>query len=277
MSSRRNDGIRAVVVPRRSGDESNRLSAYRLAATVVSILALLQPGCHEASLRPDTRSGTPETGTHEVPEITSGQVSGEIVYVGSSTIANFLREAEPAYGKVRFLIDTEGESAGGEETIQDEGADLAGIAAQPEPRTFEADLQVRLLGTDTLGVLVHPDNIVTNITLDQLKQLFTGGITNWKALGGRDLEVVPLVVNPRSATRKVFRTLVLGSEDFIDAREVVPDSDMPRIVEAEPGAIGVVSSSFLCSGGFVRVLSIEGQAPLGSNLDYPLVRPLYLV
>ena len=239
------------------------------AALVTTWLALFLFGCTDVSPRPDP----PQKASQETP----AKSPQTIVYVGSSTIANFLREAEPAYGKVRFAMDTEPESLGGEEAIQDGLTDLAGVAAEPEPRTLAGGVQATLLATDTLAVLVHPANPITNLTLDQLKQLFTGGVRNWKELGGRDLDVVPLVVSERSATRKVFRSLVLGSEDFVNARVVRPDADMPRTIEAEPGAIGAVSSSFLCSGGFVRVLSIDGEAPLTSNLEYPIVRPLYLL
>ena len=70
---------------------------------------------------------------------------------------------------------------------------------------------------------------------------------------------------------------VLGGAEPAGARVVRPDSRMAMEVEAEPGAIGAISHSFLCSGGEVRVLRVEGEPPFPDNEAYPITRPLYLL
>ncbi|MFQ5928147.1 MAG: hypothetical protein ACE5MK_00495 [Acidobacteriota bacterium] len=57
-------------------------------------------------------------------------------YAGSSTIAHFIRDVEPVYGQVRFVLDTEPESVGGELAILEGRADLAGVAGHPKPETL---------------------------------------------------------------------------------------------------------------------------------------------
>jgi phosphate transport system substrate-binding protein len=201
-----------------------------------------------------------------------------LLYIGSSTVANFLQEAEPVYKRAKFVLDTLPESAGGERAIQDRNADLAGVAWDPLEETLERGVRATLIGTDTIALAVNERNPVTQLSLAQLRGIFTGRIRNWKEVGGLDMEVVPMIVGPESATRFVFRARALGGEDYVPtARVISPDSRVPMEVEAEPGAIGTISFSFLCAGGVVRVLSVGGSAPLPTSLDYPIARPLYLL
>jgi phosphate transport system substrate-binding protein len=213
------------------------------------------------------------------PEFAS--VPGEIptiLYVGSSTIANFITDAERAYGRARFAIDPVPESLGGERAMQDGNADLAGVAWDPMEETLAMGIQATLIGTDTIALVVNEKNPVTELTLAQLRGIFTGRIKNWKEVGGQDLEIRPMVVGRESATRTVFRVLALGGEAYAPhAKVVTPDSHMPMEVEAEPGGIGTISFSFLCAGGVVRVLTIEGEGPLPGDLEYAIIRPLYLL
>ena len=200
-----------------------------------------------------------------------------MLYVGSSTIANFLREAEPVYGKVKFVLDTVPESVGGEAAVRERLCDLAGTAMEPAEETRAEGVQVTLLGTDTIAVLVHPTNPLSNITITDLRRVFTGSVTNWKEIGGPNRPLVPMIVGPKSATGIVFRTLVLQSDDYAGCRLVTPDPEMPKEVEEEPGAIGILSFSFACASGAVKLLRVDGQPPAPSNLGYPLVRPLHLL
>lgn len=198
-------------------------------------------------------------------------------YTGSSTIAHFIRDAEPAYGKVRFTLNTEPESAGGELALLSGEADLAGVATQPSPDTLKNGVKVTLLGYDAIAVVVHPKNPITGLTRDQLRDIFTGKVRNWKELGGPDLAIRPYIVGPASATRKVFRSAILGEADYGGCEVVQPDSAMPMKVEAEAGAIGQVSFSFLGNCGHVKVLAVDGQPASASNANYPISRPLYLL
>jgi phosphate transport system substrate-binding protein len=200
-----------------------------------------------------------------------------LVYVGSSTVANFLREAEPVYRRVRLTLDTLPESVGGERAIQEKEVDLAGVAFEPSDETLALGVRAELIGTDVIAVAVNESNPVSDLSLEQLKGIFTGKIRSWKEAGGPDLPVHPFVVAEESATRHVFRALVLDGEDFAGCEVVRPDSNLPMMVEAEPGGIGAISHSFLCSGGVVRVVRVGGEPALPDNEKYPISRPLYLL
>jgi phosphate transport system substrate-binding protein len=246
--------------------------------TLALLLAGTSAGC--GSTRDTSQAPPPGAGT--APD-TSAKTSPAaempaLLYVGSSTIANFMHDAERPYGKARIIVDSVPESLGGERAIQDGNADLAGVAWEPLEETLAMGIEATFLGTDTIALVVNEKNPVTKLGLEQLRGIYTGKIRNWKELGGPDLEIVPLAVGRESATRSVFRALALGGEPYApSARIVTPDSDIPMEVEAEPGAIGTISYAFLCAGGVVRVLNIEGAQPLPEDTDYPIVRPLHLL
>jgi len=250
--------------------------AHRRQATLhLHILVMLGFSWGCSATRETGNEGAP--GTHSKEKSVPGEVP-TILYVGSSTIANFIADAERLYGRARFAIDSVPESLGGERAVQDGNADLAGVAWDPMEETLAMGVHATLIGTDTIAVVVNEKNPVTGLSRAQLRGIFTGRIKNWKEVGGQDLEILPMIVGRESATRAVFRVNALGGDAYTThAKVVTPDSHMPMEVEAEPGAIGTISFSFLCSGGVVRVLSIEGQQPLPEDLEYSIIRPLYLL
>ena len=200
-----------------------------------------------------------------------------IRYVGSSTIAHFIRDAEPVYGDAQFVLDTEPESAGGEIAILEGRADLAGVAGIPQPETLEQGVEATVIGQDAIAVVVNRANPIVDLGRSQLKDIFTGKARNWKELGGPDLTVHPYIVSAASATRKVFRSAILREADYDGCEVVRPDTGMLARIEAEPGAIGQISFSFLGSTATVKALRVEGQEPVSTNPSYPITRPLYLL
>jgi phosphate transport system substrate-binding protein len=198
-------------------------------------------------------------------------------YVGSSTIGQFIRDAESPYGRVDFQLDTEPESAGGELAILEGRADIAGVAGEPREATLAAGVTATLVGHDAIAVIGHPGNGVASLSTDELAAIFTGRVTNWSQLGGADMLVRPFVVGPASATRKVFRAAVLGEADYAGCDLVRPDSEMVQRVAAHEGAIGQISLSFLDKRCAVEVLAVDGATPQRAHSGYPITRPLYLL
>lgn len=201
----------------------------------------------------------------------------QLHYVGSSTVANFLRDAEPIYGRDRFVLSTEPESAGGEQAILEGRCDLAGIAGRPRPSTLERGVTATLLGRDAIAILVHSDNPIDGLSLAQLRGVYTGEISNWKELGGPDLPIRALMVGPDSATLNVFRSAVHGEVPLSGYETVRPDSAIIDRVREDPSAIGPISLSFYSAVSRVKRLAIDGEEPLPTNGDYAITRPLYLL
>lgn len=207
----------------------------------------------------------------------SGGPPATIRYVGSSTVAQFLSDAEPVYGRARFVIDSAPESEGGEKAVVEGKTDFAGIANQPKPETLRAGVVSTLIGRGAIAVIVHTQNPVNNLSLAQLRGIFTGQIRNWKEVGGPDLAIQPFIVGPESATRKIFRSRVLGDADYVGAKEVQPDRDIIDAVAATPSGVGQIGFAFLNGTTGVRAVAVDGEEASVTNFQYPITRPLYLL
>ena len=198
-------------------------------------------------------------------------------YVGSSTVARFLRDASVSNPSVRFRFDTAPESLGGERAIAERRCELAGTADIPSPETMRGGVRAVHFGNDAIAVIVHSDNPLHGLSSEQLRAVFTGEVGDWAELGGASGSIRPLVTAADSATHRVFRRVVLGGTDYAGCEVVQPDEEIVARVAADRGAIGQISFAFLPRGNGVRALAVDGTTPTVTNFDYPIVRPLYLL
>lgn len=177
-------------------------------------------------------------------------------------------------------------------TIGGAGAD-AGFRAAVEGRaTFggvarelTADEEARVgghevIGYDVMGVFVHAGNPVKSLTLAQLKEIFTGRVTNWKQVGGLNqlITVYSEKLAGGRATVRAFKDMVLGGESYGPLKELEDAVDCLRDVATDAGGITASSLSFAIPG--VTALSVDGTAPTRGAVQsgaYPLKRPLILV
>jgi len=134
---------------------------------------------------------------------------------------------------------------------------------------------------DALVVIVHPENPVQSLSLDQVREVYTGEITNWAALGGPDL---PIELYTRqgvmSGVGHTIRKYVFGdpNREFGASVEVKSSGPLEKAIEAKPTAIGITGISSARKRN-VKVLSLNGKQPTYDNIkngDYLLYRPLYL-
>lgn len=202
----------------------------------------------------------------------------QLQYIGSSTVGQYMREAAKVYTTVEFDINTEPESGGGEMATAAGRTDLGGVARDVKPEILAKGVKTFLIGKDAIGVLVHPDNPVSELSFDQLRGIFSGTITNWKELGGPDLTIDVYLVNPQSATRSVFQAVVMGETPYGGTRitTIRPDPKIIDEVGANPGGIGLLSFSFP-DGGRVKRIKPDGEDASVHNMNYPITRNLYLV
>ncbi|MBC8177054.1 MAG: phosphate ABC transporter substrate-binding protein [Deltaproteobacteria bacterium] len=201
-----------------------------------------------------------------------------IKYRGSSTVGQFIYDAAKVYNRSTFDIDTKSESSGGEDSAATGRTDLGGVARDVRQKILDKGVKKFLIGKDAIGILVHPSNPVAKLSKEQLSSIFTGEITNWKEVGGRDIDIDVYIVNPRSATRKVFKQTVLGDKKYAGKRikTIRPDQRIIEEVERNPAGIGQLSFSFL-EGANVKRIWPDGEEPSVNNPNYPITRNLHLV
>jgi len=155
------------------------------------------------------------------------------------------------------------------------------LAALGDMRSAESE---QVIAIDGLAVIVHPDNPVQSLSVEQVARLFSGEIANWRELGGANAAVELHTRDDQSGTYDTFKELVLGSQGktlATNATRYESNDALSLAVSRRSGAIGFVG---LASVGKSKALAItdgdsQPMAPataLVATEDYPLSRRLFL-
>ena len=148
----------------------------------------------------------------------------------------------------------------------------------------ERRVQLTPVAWDALVVIVHKDNPVDNITLDQLRDLYKGRITNWKQLGGKDAPVELYVRTGKiSGVGRTLREILFANydEEFVAAHVAEESATLEKDMVTNPNGVGMTGiSSARKLVGVAKILRLEGKEPSFENIrdgKYLLYRPLYMV
>lgn len=202
--------------------------------------------------------------------------AGEIIYEGSSTVGKFIREAAKVYKDSTFKINTRTESGGGEKCAADGSCDVGGVARDVKKEILDKGVVATTVGRDAISVIVNKSNPVSSLTSAQLKDIFSGKITNWKDVGGSDQPIKVLITAKNSATNKVFAKIILQGAAY-KGKVTKPDSKIVRTVGGNKSAIGQISLAFIKGKTDVKAIKPDGQEASVNNPCYPITRPLNLV
>lgn len=133
-----------------------------------------------------------------------------------------------------------------------------------------------LIAKDGLSVYLHPDNPIKDMSLQNVKDIYTGKIKNWKEIGGNDASIIPVTRNPNSGTYLYFKEHVLEGDEYISGLVVIPTTkEIVRYVEENVNAIGYGGIGY--SGNIIHS-KINGIEPSESNVrndTYPISRYLH--
>ena len=131
---------------------------------------------------------------------------------------------------------------------------------------------------DGIAILTHKSNTISNLSVKQLKAIYTGEIKNWKELGGPNLPIVVISRDVASGTFEVFNEKALGGAKVISSALLLASNNaVVTSVADTPGAIGYAGLGYL--GGDVKTVSINKITPSKAtvqNNSYPLSRKLYM-
>lgn len=135
-----------------------------------------------------------------------------------------------------------------------------------------------VLALDGIAIIVNPDNPISDMDLETVAGIYTGEITNWKDVGGSDLEIVLIGREAGSGTRDGFESIT-GTEDACKYRqELTSTGDVITTVAGNPGAIGYASLASVKET--VKALSVGGIVPTEESIkdgSYVVQRPFVLV
>ena len=130
---------------------------------------------------------------------------------------------------------------------------------------------------DAVCILVNKNNPVNNLTLDQVRKIFTCEILNWSEVGGNHNPIEPFRRNDNSGTAQHFRTRVLEDANF--GKSVGEKSSVGLLLEEIEENLNAIGFSGLVHSNYAKVLSIDGVFPSKETIKngiYPLGRYLYL-
>ncbi len=133
------------------------------------------------------------------------------------------------------------------------------------------------IGDDLLAVITYPANTIGELSLEQVRAIYTGRLSSWQDVGGEETPIIVVSREAGSATQAAFEALVMaGSPTTSNARLAPGTPAMLDIVARTPGAIGYAPLRSLASD--VHPLALDGVFPTLASADaYPLRMPLLLV
>lgn len=145
----------------------------------------------------------------------------------------------------------------------------------------EKDATLVPVAWDALVVIAHPDNPVSNLTLNQVRAIYEGRYTNWKEVGGNDAEIKLIARDGKiSGVGRTIRQLVFADyeQDFPTAELLASSGPLEKAVENDINAVAITGISSARKRK-VKLLTLEDKEPSYENIasgDYLLYRPLYL-
>jgi len=215
-----------------------------------------------------------------------GALAGRLVLTGSSTVAPLAAEIakrfESRHPAVRVDVQTGGSSRGVADARRGT-ADIGMVSRALKPE--EADLAAHTIALDGISIILHRDNPIPALTDEQIVAIYTGRITRWNEVGGRNERITVVNKAEGHSTLELFLGhFKLKSED-IRADIVIGDNQQGiQTVAGDPHAIGYISIGTAAyesaHGTAIRTVPMAGVAPTLANVRnrrFPLSRPLNLV
>lgn len=210
----------------------------------------------------------------------------KLVLTGSSTVAPLAAEIgkrfEALHPEIRIDVQTGGSSRG----VNDARNGLADIGmASRALKADESDLVVQTIALDGIGIILHSNNPVATLDKQQIIDIYTGKIVNWREVGGRDAPITVVNKAEGRSTLELFLQFLGLKNTEVKPQVVIGDNQQGiKTVSGNPNAIGYVSigsAEYEAEHGVaVKLLPLAGIAASVENvrnLSFPLSRPLNLV
>ncbi len=243
-------------------------------ATLLLVSALLLAACGGAP------AGQPTAAPAAPPTTTA--LSGRLTFAGSTTMQPLVEKLAEQYRRHNPAVELEiaaGGSVVGINAVQDGSVDIGMASREVKEQEVRPGMRLFPVAYDALAIIVHPDNPVRALTVEQLRGIYQGGITNWRELGGPDAPIRAVMREVSSGTRGAFDELVLGGESPAAlATSEVTAGEVEQAVAGDMRAIGYVGFGNVRPD--IATLAIDGVQPSPGAVrsgEYKLRRPLTLL
>ncbi|MED3574319.1 phosphate ABC transporter substrate-binding protein [Cytobacillus praedii] len=181
--------------------------------------------------------------------------------------------------KINIEVNQIGSSAG--ITNATSGVSEIGMSSRDLKEEEKANgLKETIIAYDGIVVVTHPSNKVKDLTLEQVKQIFTGEVTNWSQLGGEDMEIVVVSREDGSGSRDAFQEIVGYSSGELIRNAIIAsgNGNIKTTVATNKHAVGFISFEYIDDS--ISTLQIDGVEATAENVlqqKYSLSRPFLFV
>ena len=189
---------------------------------------------------------------------TAAALSGNVATGGSTSMKNVIAALTEGFAEVEPGVTVSYDPTGSGAGITgatDKTLDI-GLSSRALKDDEKADVDGATIALDGIAIIVNNASKVEDLTVDQLKQMFTGEITNWSEVGGDDGEIVLIGREAGSGTRDGFESIVDVKDSCKYAQELTATGAVISAVEANPLAIGYASLSAV--GDTVKMVTVGG-------------------
>ncbi len=189
---------------------------------------------------------------------TAAALSGNVATGGSTSMRNVIAALTEGFAEVEPGVTVSYDPTGSGAGITgatDKTLDI-GLSSRALKDDEKADVDGTTIALDGIAIIVNNASKVEDLTVDQLKQMFTGEITNWSEVGGDDGEIVLIGREAGSGTRDGFESIVDVKDSCKYAQELTATGAVISAVEANPLAIGYASLSAV--GDTVKMVTVGG-------------------
>ena len=247
-----------------------------IALLLAAVLTLALAACGSKN-DTNTNDNSNDTNNDNAPAAVTGTVATD----GSTSmekVIGALSESFMANNADATVTYNPTGSGSGITAVQEGTCDIGLSSRALKDEEKAAGLKETILAYDGIAIIVHPDNPVSDLTIEQIAQLYTGEITNWKDVGGNDAEVVLIGREAASGTRDGFESITGTKEKCQYRQELTSTGDVITAVSQNPDAIGYASLASIKDS--VKALNVDGVTPSEATVkdgSYKVQRPFVLV
>ena len=255
-----------------------RRSFLTVCGAVAAAAALSACGgaASSAAASPAAASGTASS----VASSAAAELSGNVATGGSTSMKNVIAALTEGFAEVQPGVTVSYDPTGSGAGITgaaDKTLDI-GLSSRALKDDEKNDVDGTVIALDGIAIIVNKESKVADLSVDQLKQMVTGEITNWAEVGGDDGEIVLVGREAGSGTRDGFESIVDVKDSCKYAQELTATGAVISAVEANPLAIGYASLSAV--GDTVRAVTVESVECSEDTVkdgSYKIQRPFVFV
>ena len=266
-----------------------KILAAVMAGMMLFSLAACGSSDEETTKAPETTTatGAAEDDTTEATEATegdsteaAGDLSGSISLSGSTSMEVVVTALQEAFMDANPDVTVNAEYVGsgaGIEAVTAKSVDIGNASRALTDEEKSAGVVENVIAIDGIAIVTDPANEASNLTKDQLIDIYTGEITNWSAVGGADMPIVVIGREAGSGTRGAFEEILEIEDMCAYSSELDSTGGVMARVAATPGAIGYVSLDVV--DDTVKPLQLDGVDATEENIKagtYILSRPFVM-